>query len=137
MPEPDTSKHWWLYVLQLEDNKYYVGITTQTPEKRFLQHKNGFAGAAWAHKHKPIAIHDTKDLGVVPAATAEQFENKVVRLYIKKYGIDNVRGGDLRTTEKLVPRFGRYWVKDYWQAGLALLFLSAIILILGIKFVLK
>ena len=30
------SRRWYLYVLKLEGNKWYVGITSQTPEKRFL-----------------------------------------------------------------------------------------------------
>ncbi len=37
----EQNKHWWLYVLKLEQGKWYIGITSQTPEKRFYEHKIG------------------------------------------------------------------------------------------------
>lgn len=40
-------KHYWLYVLKLEQQKFYVGITSRTPEIRMEQHLSGFAGAQW------------------------------------------------------------------------------------------
>jgi predicted GIY-YIG superfamily endonuclease len=36
-------KKWWLYVLKLERGKYYVGITSKTPERRFYEHKTKYA----------------------------------------------------------------------------------------------
>ena len=103
----DIQKHFWLYVLELENNKYYVGITSKTPEKRMQQHIGGFLGAKWTKKHKPVRILKTEDLGFISFNDAEKYENKIVRQYIKKYGIDNVRGGDISYSGKMLKRFGR------------------------------
>jgi len=110
------TKHYWLYVLKLASDKYYVGITTKTPEARFKEHARGFMAAAWTRKYRPLRIHYQKDLGITEKAKAESYENKVVRRYIKKYGIDNVRGGDISITEDLVVRFGWWWSKKDWAA---------------------
>lgn len=128
----EKSKHYWLYVLRLETNKYYVGITTKTPEIRLKEHLNGFAGAAWTRKFRPLEIIDRKDLGVTTDSRAQRYENKIVRIYIKKYGIDAVRGGDIRMAEDLTIRFGRWWLKKDWETMTAIVFLLLIITALGV-----
>ena len=42
----------FIYVLQLKENKFYVG-KTETPDKRLNCHKSG-NGSAWTKKYKPI-----------------------------------------------------------------------------------
>lgn len=128
----EKPKRYWLYVLALTSGKYYVGITTKTPERRFKEHATGFNGAAWAKKYKPLRILDRKDLGVVPKSKAEEYESRVVRQYIKKYGIENVRGGHIRVTEDLIIRYGWWWSKKDWEALLAIAFFMLIIAILVI-----
>lgn len=76
-------KHWKLYILKLEQDKWYVGITSQSVEKRFRQHKSGFAGAKWTKIYKPIKIHDVKDLGVCDIERAQKYEGRVTREYMK------------------------------------------------------
>ncbi|MEO6513126.1 MAG: GIY-YIG nuclease family protein [Candidatus Saccharimonadales bacterium] len=115
-------KNYWLYVLKLEQGKYYVGVTSKTPEIRMKQHQNGFGGAGWARKYKPIALFDSKQLGVMSLEEAEHYENKVVREYIKKYGIDNVRGGDLSYSGNLIKRFGKYFDAEEWKLGALAIF---------------
>ena len=74
-----------LYVLQLEDNKWYVGKTTDI-KKRFTQHQTG-QGSAWTKSYKPVKIVETRRL-------KDQYdETNTTKDYMKKYGIDNVRGG--------------------------------------------
>lgn len=109
------ARHWWLYVLKLEQDKWYVGITSKTPKHRFLQHIHGFAGANWTRKYHPLEIHDKHYLGEVPLGQAQAYENTVTREYIRKYGIDNVRGGDITSTSKLVERFGYFMDLDSLQ----------------------
>lgn len=87
--------HWTLYILKLQDNKYYVGITTKTPQIRMQEHVNGVRVAYWTAKHKPVEIILEEDLGRVSKAHAEKYENKVTRDLMKQHGINNVRGGDL------------------------------------------
>lgn len=121
------NKHWWLYVLKLEQGKYYVGITSKSVEARFAQHKKGFAGASWTKKYKPLEIYYSQDLGVVTKEKAELFEAKTTRKYIEKYGLDNVRGGDITVTEELINVGGRYVLKENWFAILTIFFLLLII----------
>lgn len=109
------SKHYWLYVLRLEEDKFYIGITSHTPEERFQQHKNGFLAAEWTKLYKPLSIEQTKDLGVTTLHKAEEFENQITRLYVRKYGLDNVRGGNITYSGKIV-RKGKYlWRFEDWE----------------------
>ena len=131
------KKHYWLYVLKLEHGKYYVGITSKTPEIRFRQHVKGTMGAAWTRKHKPQRILDRKDLGFTTFAKAESYENKVVRKYIKKYDIDNVRGGDISLSKDLIVRFGSWWPREDWEVLTTVTFLLLCIALILVSYILK
>ena len=74
-----------IYVLRLEDDKYYVGKTTN-PKYRISTHfKEG--GSAWTKMYKPIEV-------VEIVGDCDIFdENKYTLIYMKKYGERNVRGG--------------------------------------------
>lgn len=124
-------KHWWLYILELEEGKYYVGITSKSPEKRFTQHKNGYIAARWTKKYKPIRIFDTKDLGLATLEQAQEFEGRATRKYMEKYGYNNVRGGILRDAEDdYILRFNRYFKFHDWEVFSVLTLQSIIIFIL-------
>ena len=74
-----------VYVIQLFDDKYYIGRTNNL-NRRLEEHKNG-NGSEWTKKYpfiKLIKAVDTKDLFI---------EDKYVKMYMNKFGIDNVRGG--------------------------------------------
>jgi len=75
-----------VYVLELEDNCWYVGITHNL-NLRFAQHMAG-DGARWTKEHKPIRIFD-----VYSEDASLQLENEVTLAFIKEYGGDKVRGG--------------------------------------------
>lgn len=74
-----------LYVLRLENDKYYVG-TTINIDQRINQHKNGGA-SAWTDKHKFLELIMTKP---IESSLEEDLE---VKKLMDVYGIDNVRGG--------------------------------------------
>lgn len=120
--------HWTLYVLRLQDGKFYVGITTKTPEVRMQEHLRGVRVAYWTAKHKPLEIIHTEDLGVVDKSKAEGRENKMVRALMKQRGINNVRGGDLTSVDEYVQRFGYIWDKEDWRL---IVYIVALLLILG------
>ena len=115
--------HWWLYVLRLEDGKFYVGITSKTPEIRMQEHLSGVRVAYWTAKHRPIEIIHTEDLGIIEKSKAEKRENKMVRALMKQRGLNNVRGGDLTSVEEYTKRFGYVWDKDGWYALTVVVFL--------------
>lgn len=75
----------YIYILLLEQKKYYVGKTSN-PEFRISRH---FAldGSAWTKIHRPVKI-----LEVIPDCDAFD-EDKYTKICMSKYGIDNVRGG--------------------------------------------
>jgi len=132
MIKNNSKMHWWLYILRLEDGKFYVGITSKTPEIRMQEHLNGVRVAYWTAKHKPLEIIHTEDLGLIEKSKAEKRENKMVRALMKQRGLNNVRGGDLTSVEKYVKRFGYVWNEDLWYPMTVVVLLTLIIIYLFI-----
>ncbi len=75
----------YIYVLQLENSKWYVGKTTN-PEHRIQSHFNS-NGSTWTQIHRPIKLHH-----LIPDCD-DYDEDKYTKIYMDKYGINNVRGG--------------------------------------------
>lgn len=73
-----------IYVLQLEKGKYYVGKTNNL-QRRIQQHIDGI-GSYWTKKYKFVNVSETFKGDIFD-------EDKTVKIYMSKYGIDNVRGG--------------------------------------------
>ena len=74
-----------LYILKLENGNYYVGKSTNVSH-RYRQHRDGI-GSAWTSKHRPVKIVEVRKL------KDEYDENNTTKDYMKRYGIDKVRGG--------------------------------------------
>lgn len=117
-----TEKSWTLYVLRLESEKWYVGITSKTPEERFEGHLRG-RQAYWTQKYRAIAISDQKSLGDLSYQDALDYENKVTLAYMKKYGINNVRGGNYTDVSKYKTIFGYLFDEVAWGAIMVMGFL--------------
>ena len=85
-----------IYVLKLEDKssgyKYYIGKTNNDVSIVYSQHKNN-KDCEWTTKYPPIELFETFK------SEYSLDEDKVTKLYMKKYGIDNVRGGSYSTLE--------------------------------------
>ena len=77
-----------IYIIKCANNKYYVG-KSQNPEKRFLEHING-EGSTWTSKYEPKKI-----VKIIPNASPFD-EDRYVKEYMNKYGIENVRGGNFQ-----------------------------------------
>ena len=75
----------FIYILKLENNKYYIGRTSR-PQLRIPKHYSSY-GSAWTNLHKP-----EETLEVIPNCDSFD-EDKITKQYMNKYGIDNVRGG--------------------------------------------
>ena len=75
----------FIYVLELENKKYYIGKTTN-PDFRIEQHFNS-SGSQWTKKYKPIKILELKP------NCDDYDEDKYTRIYMDKHGVNNVRGG--------------------------------------------
>lgn len=74
-----------IYILKLEGGRYYVG-KTDNPMKRYQEHLNG-SGSVWTRKYKPVGIEK-----VIEKASPFD-EDRYVKEYMAKYGIEKVRGG--------------------------------------------
>jgi predicted GIY-YIG superfamily endonuclease len=112
-----------IYILKLREGKYYIG-KTKNIEKRYESHLIG-EGSGWTKKYRPLSLVKT-------IKSSSQFdEDKYVKEYMAKYGIDNVRGGtysnvvldansiellekEIRHSKNLCTRCGRdtHFIKD-------------------------
>ena len=109
--------------LKLKEKKYYIG-KTKNIEKRWNDHITG-NGSGWTKKYKPISLITTV------LSTSYFDEDKYVKEYMSKYGIENVRGGtysnielddncisvlekEIRHSKNLCTRCGRdtHFIKD-------------------------
>lgn len=79
----------FVYVLALENGKYYVG-SSKSPYKRIINHFNN-QGSQWTKRYKPLEI-----IEVIPDCDLYD-EDKYTRKYMDKFGVDNVRGGSYTT----------------------------------------
>jgi predicted GIY-YIG superfamily endonuclease len=75
----------YIYILELQENKFYVG-KTNNPTFRLEQHFNE-SGALFTKIFKPLKL-----LELIPNCD-DYDEDKYTLKYMSKYGIENVRGG--------------------------------------------
>ena len=83
----------FVYILLLQNNKYYVGRTNNF-EFRFKEHFN-HNGSVWTQKYNPIKLED-----LIPQCDLFD-EDKITIKLMSKHGIDNVRGGSF--TQEILP----------------------------------
>ena len=98
----------YIYILALEKNKYYIG-KTNNPSFRIEEHNTG-SGSAWTQKYKPVSL-----LQLIPNCD-DYDEDKYTKMYMDKYGIDNVRGGSY-VTIKLNPSIKKQLEQCSWSTN--------------------
>ena len=81
----------FIYALELQQGKYYVG-KTENPQFRMERHFDS-NGSVWTKKYKPVCLVE-----LIPNCD-DYDEDKYTRMYMDKYGIDNVRGGSYISVE--------------------------------------
>ena len=96
----------YVYIIQLEDNRFYVG-TTCNPQFSMSRHFNA-AGTPWTTKYNPIKI-----IEFIPDCDKYD-EDKHVRRYMENYGIDRVRGGSF--CDEVLPDAMRRMLEDMKHA---------------------
>lgn len=80
-----------IYVLKLEDGKYYVGRTTNL-HRRMIEHRNG-NGSAWTKKYPMVELMQAME------HESPFYEDMIVKTMMFRYGIENVRGGSYAQTK--------------------------------------
>ena len=89
----------YIYILQLEKGKFYVGKSIKYPSFNLDSHFKS-NGPEWTKIYKPI-----KMIQIIPNCDDYQdkytrmFMDKYTRMFMDKYGIDNVRGGSFVSVE--------------------------------------
>ena len=98
-----------IYILLLQQNKYYVGRTDKAlPEDRIINHFSG-KGSKWTQLYNPIDI-----LEVITNCTPRH-EDYYTKLYMDQYGEDNVRGGSYCAIELTADQ--KYFLKREYQTS--------------------
>lgn len=99
-----------IYALRCDQNKWYIGKTDRpVATDRIIEHFNG-TGAKWTQKYKPIAIDRVWE-------GCDSFdEDKYTKMYMAKYGIDNVRGGSYVQIE-LDPDLRKFLQRELFGAS--------------------
>ena len=80
----------FIYVLKLENDKYYIG-KTKNHIQRVEEHFN-MNGSMWTKENKPLEV-------VYVFEGDDYDEDKYVKKYMSEFGIDNVRGGSYSKKE--------------------------------------
>ena len=83
----------FLYTLELKENHFYVGTTTN-PAARLKEHRDG-AGAEWTRLHPPLCFSQKYKLRKLECSdeAARLQEDAHVKAVMLDRGIDSVRGG--------------------------------------------
>lgn len=74
-----------IYVLLLQEGKFYVGYSERPVGERFLEHFN-YNGSKWTTRYRPIEVLKVKEGG-------PKEENELTLEMMEKHGWWNVRGG--------------------------------------------
>lgn len=75
-----------LYVLQCEDDKWYIGKTCDF-KARMEEHFSQEGASEWTRQHRPIRCIATYRV------ESDSDERNLTLRYMRQYGIENVRGG--------------------------------------------
>jgi predicted GIY-YIG superfamily endonuclease len=126
----ELTKLFNLYVLELNNGKFYVGTTaTKDPHVRIKQHGGPF-GARWTLAHKPKKVIEIRELGSMTRPEAELIEQDVTLEYMSKHGYNNVRGGNLCYTGRYYKMGSRYFTERDFEALVIVLFLMSTVAVL-------
>lgn len=79
---------WWVYILELSDQSYYIGITNNI-EKRMLVHSSG-KGSKYVRSRLPFRIVYKEEVFDRSSATKREIEMKKMKKIDKKKLINSV-----------------------------------------------
>ena len=98
----------FIYVIKCEQNKWYIGKTENSKFRIDTHFDNN--GSSFTKTFPPVEIYQ-----IIPEC--DKFdEDKYVKKYMDKYGIDNVRGGTYSTLE-LTQQEKTFIQKELWGAN--------------------
>jgi len=93
----------YLYTLELQEDKYYVGIT-HNPKERIRKHKTSKSNA-FVKQNLPVKNYKIELLETTDRKEAFTIETQLTIDFINHFGIENVAGGrivgDLRRRKRI------------------------------------
>lgn len=89
-----TKKQYFVYVLECENDCFYIGITLDI-NKRFKKHIGGYA-AEFTKDNKPIKIIETMPTHTIERGLACVFENYKVCEYKRLHPNKKIGGGSIK-----------------------------------------
>jgi predicted GIY-YIG superfamily endonuclease len=93
-----------VYVLELEERKYYVGIAKDVGLRLWEHFKMGSkTGSAWTKKFKPLRIIHLSEIFPKTQWKAEEVERQCVLRIAKTVGFSNVRGAGFSASKEDYP----------------------------------
>ena len=114
-----------IYVLECENNKYYVGSTIHR-KRRFKQHMQN-DGSSWTKLHKPVRL--IKEYRRIPERYYLGYEAQITAELMLEKGVNNVRGAMFTRTKDytrqepdiaaLVAFLGHYCDLKYGKGDIA------------------
>jgi predicted GIY-YIG superfamily endonuclease len=93
---------WYLYVLLLENDFYYIGITLY-PHDRILSHFKGL-GANFTKRNTPMKLIELYSLNIIERKLAYKQENLKTKEYRNLYGAHKVIGGKYLSLKKIITQ---------------------------------
>lgn len=85
-----------VYVLELENGKYYVGSTTN--RKRRIQEHIKRRGSKWTREHKPVRL--LREYRRIPSKYILGMESRITAELMLEFGVNNVRGSMFCSTRE-------------------------------------
>lgn len=93
------TKEYLVYVLNLENDKFYIGSTVNL-KNRFKQHFEGESTIAFIRENPVMGVHQVLHTYNSDMNFKVLFENFVTYQYLLIYGVSRVHGGDFLNDEK-------------------------------------
>lgn len=127
----EIKKHYWLYVLQLEEDKYYIGTTAQKdPNIRIKQHTSGgIFTSKWVDKYPYKETLELIELGNMTKTEAELVEDEYTLRYMKEFKYNNVRGGRFTYRGEYRKLGNRFFREEQFSLLLGISFMTFVMLI--------
>lgn len=91
-----------VYILELVENKFYVGKTERNVYERLREHCFSGNGSLWCKKYTPLKLFETVDIDD-RHFTESSLENDITLVMMRLYGWKNVRGGSWCSIEYEKP----------------------------------
>ena len=85
-----------VYVLQLQQGRWYVGSTMRYPRDRFLEHQAGY-GCKFTKRYPMVRVTHCFP---VDTNRASRLENETWMWLARRYGPERCRGGDVTIVQR-------------------------------------